>query len=33
MPLRECFYFLATIGRSAEVMPIPAKGEEKVLIR
>ena len=25
MPLRECFYFLATIGRSAEVMTIPEK--------
>ena len=30
MPLRECFYFLATIGRSAEVMTIPEK--EKSLV-
>ena len=33
MPLSECFNFLATIGRSAEVMAIPAKSEEKVLIK
>lgn len=33
MPLRECFNFLATIGRSAEVMAIPVKNEEKVLIK
>ena len=30
MPLHECFYFLATIGRSAEVMTIPEK--EKSLV-
>lgn len=33
MPLSECFNFLSTIGRSAEVMAIPAKKEEKVLIK
>ena len=33
MPLSECFNFLATIGRSAEVMAIPVKNEEKVLIK
>ena len=33
MPLSECFCFLATIGRSADVLPIPTKGEEKVLIK
>ena len=33
MPLSECFNFLAAIGRSAEVMAIPAKSEEKVLIK
>ena len=33
MPLSECFNFLETIGRSAEVMAIPAKSEEKVLIK
>lgn len=33
MPLSECFNFLATIGRSAEVMTIPVKNEEKVLIK
>ena len=30
MPLRECFYFLATIGRSAEIMAIPEKGKSLV---
>ena len=33
MTLSECFNFLATIGRSAEVMAIPVKNEEKVLIK
>ena len=33
MPLSECFNFLATIGRSAEVMAIPAKSKKKVLIK
>ncbi len=33
MPLEECFNFLKTIGRSAEVMTIPIKSEEKVLIK